>query len=364
MARTNWDFDEIVTEHDMNEMGQQMNESTEAIEVMKAPTGFPNRDDSIFFFDKTTRGFTIQPTGSSYEVYYRGKRFTKTATESVTIANVSGMHYIYFDANGALQSSQAFPGLKNMVYIAYVYWNADQENAELQFAPGDERHGTVMDKATHERLHAVDWTQWVSGLQLYGYTLDDGATDESAQVSLNNGLVADEDLFHNIVHSDNPTAFFEQVLQGPAMLPVMYRDGASGTWMQDEATEYPLRNVVGGRVTYNEWDGNDWVQSEVPDEGFVAYYVVFTGDVIQPIKVIQGQRTDGSLADAQANNDDRYIQWGSQPFQEFKVLYRLIYQTSSSYTNERKVALRDVLDLRAAKRSPGGGGLSLLLIAT
>ncbi|WP_018306357.1 hypothetical protein [Desulfitobacterium hafniense] len=357
MARTNWTYDEIITEHDMNEMGQQMNESTEAIEVMKAPTGFPNRVDSTFIFDKATRVFTIQPIAAEYEVYYRGQRFVKTTSESVTVPDITGMHYVYFDTNGTLQCSDTFPGLQNMIYISYIYWNADQGNVELQFAPGDERHGTVMDKATHERLHAVDWTQWVSGLQLYGYELDDDADDAATQVSLNNGVVADEDLFHDIVHSTNPSAFFEQVLQGPAMLPVMYRDGATGAWVQDEATEYPFRNVGAGRVAYNEWNGSEWVQSEVSDEGFAAYYIVFTGDVEQPIKVVQGQRTDTTLSDAQANNDDRDIQWGSQPFQEFKVLYRLIFQTSDSYSSERKVALRDVLDLRAAKRSPGGGGI-------
>lgn len=323
----------------------------ENIKIAKTPIGFPNRTDSIFSFDKFTRTFTIEPTDERYEVFFKGKKFIKNSPESITISNVTGLYYIYFDENGVLSTNQTFPGLQNMIYISYVYWNSDQTDPSLQFSPGDERHGTVMDKATHERLHAVDWTQWVRGLQLYGYTLNEDS-NEAIKIALNNGVIADEDLFHNIVHSTNPTKLFEQNL---SLLPVMYKEGANGAWKQDIATEYPIKNTT--RVNFNNNDNGGWIQTEAPEGSFVAYYVAFTGDVEQPIKLIQGQRVDSNLADAQANNDDRDIQWGDSPFQEFKVLYRLVYQTSDSFNNDKKAMLVDVLDLRAAKRSPGGGGI-------
>lgn len=328
-------------------------------EVTKSPIGFPNRTESTFNFNKSTRTFTIEPTGDSYEVFFKGKKFIKDSPESVVIPNETGLYYIYFNQDGILSASTISPGLQNMIYISYVYWNADQSNPDLQFGVGDERHGTVMDKATHERLHAVDWTQWVSGLQLYGYTMGDSDNDDAVKVSITDGVVADEDLFHNISHSPTPSNFFEQVLQDFALLPVMYREGSNGEWKQDQATEYPFKNTSNSRLNFNEYEEieEEWIQSEVPDGDFVAYYIAFTADSEQPIKVIQGQRTDNSLADAQANNDDRNIQWGNVPFQEFKVLYRLIFQTSDSFANERKAMLVDVLDLRAARRSPGGGGI-------
>lgn len=328
----------------------------ENIEVTKSPIGFPNRTDSTFTFDKTTRTFTIEPTNENYQVFFKGKKLIKNSPESIIIPNTTGLYYIYFNEDGILSANTNFPGLQNMIYISYVYWNEQQSDTALQFGPGDERHGTVMDKATHERLHAVDWTQWVLGLQLYGYTMNDSDNNDAVKISITDGVIADEDLFHNISHSPTPSNFFEQVLQNFALLPVMYREGANGEWRQDEATEYPFKNTDLGRVNFNEFDA-EWKQSQVPNNGFVAYYIVFSADIEQPIKVIQGQRTDTTLADAQANNDDRDISWGNVPFQEFKVLYRLILQTSDSYTNDKKAMLVDVLDLRAARRSPGGGGV-------
>lgn len=337
-----------------------INESSfnDNVRAIKSPIGFPNRADSTFSFDKTTRTFTIEPTGTSYEVFCVDKKFVKTEPESVIIPNTTGLYYIYFNKDtGALTASTTFPGLDNMVYISYVYWNAAQANPSLQFAPGDERHGTVMDKATHHRLHAVDWTQWVSGLQLYGHALDDTSNNDAVKVSINNGFVADEDLQHYITHSSTPDAFFEQKLQGFAMLPVLYKDGADGNWKQDVATEYPFKNFGSGRIAYNQFYEGSWKQTQLGSGQFVAYYIVFAADIEQPIKVIQGQRSDNSLSAAQANNDDRNIQWGNSPFQEFKVLYRLIFETNGTFTNDRKACLRDVLDLRAARRSPGGGGI-------
>lgn len=328
------------------------------IEVTKSPIGFPNRTDSTFSFDKATRTFTIEPIGESYEVFFKDKRFIKTEPESIIIPNETGLYFIYFNKDtGALSYNTTIPGLDNMIYVSYIYWNASQATASLQFGPGDERHGTVMDKATHQRLHSVDWTQWVSGLQLYGYALNDSSNNNGPKVSITNGFVADEDLQHYIAHSPTPSAFFEQVLQDFALLPVLYRDGAAGEWKQDAANAYPFKNTASGRINYNQYYEGSWKQTQLGSGQFVAYYIIFAADIEQPIKVVQGQRTDNSLSNAQANNDDRNIQWGNMPFQEAKVLFRLIFETNDTFTNERKTCLRDVLDLRAARRAPGGGGI-------
>ena len=324
------------------------------IEVTKSPIGFPNRTDSTFSFNHSTREFTIEPTGASYDVYFKENKYTKTTAETIIIPLTTGLHYIFFDEYGTLTTNMSFPGLKNMIYISYIYCNADTEQ---YFCMGDERHGTVMDKDTHERLHSIDWTQWANGLQIYDFELNNPNGDNAVKVSITNGTVIDEDLNHYIQHSPTPSAFFEQILQTFARLPVMYRSGNDGIWNQDTATEFPFKNTASGRVNFNEYDGTTWKQTQALSGAFIAYYIIFAGDVHEPIKVVQGQRYDSTLEEAQANNDDRNILWGSQPFQEFKVLYKLIYQTSDSYTNARKAQLVDVLDLRAAKRAPGGGGI-------
>lgn len=357
MARTNWQYDEIVTEQDMNQIGEEINASKNSLSVMNTPIGFPNKTDSTFTFNKSTRMFTIEPTGTSYDVYYKNKKYTKITAETIVIPDTTGVHYIYFNKDtGTLETSMNFRGLDNMIYISYIYWNSELSNPSLQFSPGDERHGTVMDKATHAYLHEIVGAEWIRGLQVYGYELDNESDNNAVKLSLTSGVVRDEDLIHSILHSDNPAAFFEQKLEGFAELPVMHKEGVNGAFKQDLATEYPFKNTSIGRVNYNQYTGTEWQQTEVTEGNFVAFFIVYTGLIEEPIKVVQGQREDITLADAQANNDHRNINWGDMPFQEFKVLYRLIFQTSDTYTNDRKVAIREVLDLRAERRTPSGGG--------
>lgn len=313
------------------------------VQAMREPNGFPNRTDSTFSFDDVTREFTIEPIGESYDIFFRGEKITKFSAETVILPNLTGAYFIFFDSDGVLSYSNTIPSLDEMVYICNIWYNADQGKA---IVVGDERHGTVMDSATHMRMHLVDGAQYVSGLQLHDYALDD---DTELQVSLTDGLCMDEDLRHFISHSDAPSNFYEQVLT-PAELPVIYREGTD--WVKDIATVYPFKNTENGRVNFNSYD-NGWGQSEVSDGGFVAYWLIFTNDVRQPIKVVQGQREDTTLEDAKANNDDRNISWGTMPFQEFKVLYRLVIQSSNSFSGPRKAKLVDVLDLRADKRARG-----------
>ena len=64
--------------------------------ITKEPTGFSNATDSSISFDDGSRTFTIQPTGASFDVYVKGKKFTKTSSETVTITNFPGNHYIYY----------------------------------------------------------------------------------------------------------------------------------------------------------------------------------------------------------------------------------------------------------------------------
>lgn len=334
-----------VNDEDYANIGARMDDTSSKMNVMKAPTGFPNRTNSIISFDPVTRIFTISPTSTSYDIFYDGRKITKIAPESITLPNTTGLYFIYFTPTGVLSCSDTMPDLADMIYIANIYRNAA---GVLVF--GDERHGTVMDVDTHKRLHLVDGTQYVAGLQLYGYTLNSSASDEAVQVSMTNGIIIDEDLMHNIIHSATPANFFEQILQGPAKIPVLYRDGLD--WKQDAATDYPFKNTASGRVNFNQWYVDTWKQTQLGNGQYGVYWIIATNDVLQPIKAVQGQNVYTTLANAQAS-DDRQISWGVMPFQEFKVLYRLIIRTDDAYANARKAQIVEVLDLRAEKRARG-----------
>lgn len=60
------------------------------------PTGFENRTDSELSWDNPN--FGIQPVGDFYDVFLRGLRVRKQDEETIEIPNVTGVHYVYFDA--------------------------------------------------------------------------------------------------------------------------------------------------------------------------------------------------------------------------------------------------------------------------
>ena len=59
----------------------------------------------------------------------------------------------------------------------------------------DERHGIVMDWATHEYLHRTRGAAIANGFDIYNYIINGGgATLANVQFSLTNGTFFDEDL--------------------------------------------------------------------------------------------------------------------------------------------------------------------------
>jgi len=115
--------------------------------AMGEPMGFVARTDSTISFTDGTRTFTIAPVSTSYEVWTKGVKRTKTTSTSVVIPNTTGLYYIYFDASGNLQQQSSFFNLQEQTPVAYIYWNATVGSAPFV---ADERHGVVMDWRTHE----------------------------------------------------------------------------------------------------------------------------------------------------------------------------------------------------------------------
>ena len=314
-------------------------------QTIKDPTGFPNRTDSTFSFDDGTRTFTIQPTGVSFDYWTQGTKNTITTSKTLVLPNVTAKYFIYFNEVGqtlgySTTFSDAILNLK--VLVATVYYNATTGKGEFVV---DERHGLTMDWATHFHLHNAFGTRYYGGFGL-SYTPGDGSLDAHAEISLGGGTIADEDIPTTIVDAASPSAFFEQILSPIAQIPVVYKLGA-GEWQKDTANNWPIKDG-GGNIYYNLETLGTYSLQAVTNNSYVAVWIFATPEVSTPVISILGQREDASLNDAKNNNTYDTIDWGDLPSQEYKILYRIIYEYKNTYANSVKAKIVDVLDLRGS----------------
>lgn len=338
----------------------------EAMESMYEPTGFANRTDSQFSFVNGTRTFTIQPVSSQYDIFFSGRKVTKTGAENVVITDTEGLHYIYFDdADDTLKSTTTFSTdiITRDVFVAAIYWDADNNTALIL---GEERHGITMDGATHSYLHQVFGAQWVDGLALGGMTVNGTGNDNThAQFAVTNGSIRDEDIVHTVT-DDSP-----QDLDPTAEIPIFYRDGASGVWRKKTADAYPLiysgdssgYTGANGRLPYNEWTGSAWQLTEVSQLDYVLMHYFATNDVNTPIIGVVGQNQYTSLGSAQtgATTEMNELVVDGLPSKEFVPLATVIYQTSTTYSNTPAARVistaegDDYIDWRFTVVNPSGG---------
>lgn len=305
------------------------------------PMGIENRTDSTISFNNSTRQFTIAPTSSSYRIYVAGKEFVKTTSLSVTIPNTTGLYYIYFDTTGTLGYQTDYFYWQSEAPVAYVYWNA---SAGTNYYFADERHGIALDWATHEYLHRTRGAAYANGFVISNYTtLGSGSVDADAQFDLSGGTFFDEDLKIQITHSATPSANYEQDLQGPARVPVFYRSGAGGLWIKDSATDFPVKQGT-SFPTYNLNSGGTWTTPDTGNNKYWVMWIVATHSVTEPVVALMGQREDVNIGTAGDENTWEALDLDGFPSQEFRPLYRLLFQSGGS--NTPHCSLKAVLDYR------------------
>jgi hypothetical protein len=313
-------------------------------ELVKEPTGFVSRTTSTISFNEVGRQFTIAPTGSTFDVYIKGNKYSKAST-SITIPNTSGNHYIYFNSAGTLSSTMVITEslFADNALVAIVYWNADTQN---QFYFGEERHGLVMDGATHGYLHTVFGARYISGCALQGFTIGSGSADADAQFSADSGSIRDEDILHQFTSQ--------------AQLPVLYRSGQH--WRKKPADAYPFIQSgvegytgVDGRIAFNEYTGGAWQLSEVPNNQFTMVHVFATNDINTPYVAIIGTNTYATKPDAQDSANSEIASLTGIPFAEFVAIGTVIMKTADAFTNSVKAAVEvagdgaDYVDFRGAQ---------------
>lgn len=313
------------------------------------PIGHLNRTASVISFDEETRTFSISPTGASYEVWCKGIKYTKTATETVTIPDTSGLYYIYFSNTGVLSYKTTFFDWENDTPTSYIYWNA-VDNKAYFFA--DERHGITLDWATHEYLHRTRGAVIASGFGANNYIVDgDGSLDSHAKLDIANGTFFDEDLEVDIVHSSTPAPnSWQQKIQGGALIPVFYHSGV-GQWIKDVATVFPLKQGT-ARAQFNSYDIGSltWSTTDIAPNKFGISWIIATNNLNEPIIAVLGQDSYNTIGEAEASVWED-LNLDGFPIFEFRPLHKVIYETSQTYANTPKARFVGIYDLRRATSS-------------
>lgn len=315
-------------------------------DVIKDPTGFPNVDDSTISFDELSRTFIISPKTSSFDVYVKGRKFTFNSPLTYTIPDTTAAYYIALDISGSLTHFTSFSGslLKDYAYIGLINWSATLGSS---LGVGDERHGLSMDWATHEYLHMnLGARIRPDSFQIGNFVLNgNGSSDSHVKASIENGILYDEDLAHTITHATIPSEIYQQNLTPVAFLPILHRVSGANEWQKVSSNGFlvlPGTNTI----KYNKLTAGEWSLADAGEGKFVAMWVMATHYISEPIRLIMGQNVSDTLDDAKNANLYETLDLSGIQIAEFKVMYRLIFQTSSSYLNDSKARLVDILDIR------------------
>lgn len=289
-------------------------------EVQKEPTGFVDRTSSIVTIDDVLGTITVAPTGASFTVYVKGNKYEKTAPETVSINAGIGNHYVYYNPSGVL-SVTLTPDTSLFIdnaLVAIVYWN-NETNSHTYFA--EERHGLVMDGATHSYLHTTFGARYNSGLALQNFVVNgNGTLATHAQFTADSGVIKDEDI----------------VLSIPAQtqIPILYRQNQ--LWRKKAADAYPLiysgtagYTGANGRIPYNQYVGGAWQLTQAGNSAYVLVHLFATNDKENPIVGIQGTAEHNSIESARNAATSEISSLSGLPFAEFVAIGSVMFQTDS-----------------------------------
>jgi len=324
---------------------------------VKDPSGIANRSATSLTYDTTSTPdqctVHIGPDTEDVEVYILGKKYIFSTTQSVTLADTEGTHYVYFNTSGTLVETAVFDKriITEWAYVAAVYWDAT--NKEVVYF-GDERHGINMAGETHYNLHNSQGTAYITGLALGDIIADStSAIDADAQFSVTSGTILDEDISTEI-----------DAISAPAAIPVLYLTGASAYSRLSTVTNFPVINTVGtGRVAYNQFTGGAWQLTEATDGYFVLAHIFATNDIDNPVIAVAGQAEYATLSAARdgAETEINSVVKGDLPFQEFLAIATIIFETNDTFGNTPKAVIRstnsggDYQDWRLSALTPTAG---------
>jgi hypothetical protein len=334
--------------------------------ITNEPTGWVDRGEATISVvvdpnPATTQRVVITPsTSAGFRVYVGGVLTTFKAPVEVEIAPVEGWHYVWWDGESWHESGD-FPSatFTQVGLTCFVHFDAGNRVFDRV---NDERHGITMDGATHRHLHFTLGTRYLSG---FGATATADATtaapasDDQSRIALAGGMFADEDIVASVVHALAPAAPFQQNLgtglgEGTAaILPIFYLDGTGLLRRYNPAN--PGRFAFKPGAVYPQYNkpGAAWSLAEPGSDERVIYWVCATNSLESPVFLMMGQATYPSLTAAQGATPGG-IAWGSAPFAEIIVLYRIVFRCRVNYANATYKAKIEALDA-----TPAGGTVAV-----
>ena len=300
----------------------------------REPSGVLDRTESTISVDDGTRTLTLTPVGASFDYYASGEKVTISTPQTCVWTDVDGLHFIYF-SGGVLTHSTTPWSLDDpaIVPIAALLWDATANKS----IPLEERHGLIMDRATHRYLHRTHGTRLVSGGAITSGTYAvAGAAPSNADNSfgVDQTIIADEDIESTLA-----------ALTDGSAIGRLWRDGASGVWRWDTSTVFPKVGATGTYIAKNVLSGT-WQLVDLAPNNFVSWWLVaipVVGSTYRFALVI-GQVEHATLAAAQAETVAG-LAWGALPFTEAVGLARIIYKTGAGYASTGKCRIEEVTRL-------------------
>lgn len=295
------------------------------------PNGFPDRTEVSLAWDDATRTLTATPVGASFRFYANGILYTKTAPESIAIANTQGTHYVYFNSSGVISESATFANdiMQRYAIVAVIAWNATTQKAVPDAMT--ELHGCEWPAEIHSYVHNTIGTVYRDGMGVTVVAEGDGSLASHAEIVSSSGNMYDEDIPHAITAhgiTDN--------------IPVMYRTGAGAVWTYDETSPYIVRTTGTGRAAFNEYTGGAWQLTEVTNGDLVYAHLYAIPGITKKWMIVMGtnQYNTTNAARKAALTDVLSISGINLP--EFLLVASILIQTGNGYTNAVKSRIREI----------------------
>ncbi len=276
-------------------------------------------NDITLSFDNGTRTLTV--TGA--EDYFIGDvRYTVSSPDTVTITDTEGLWYIYY-SGATLTASQTLWNIRDndIAFVTMVYWDATRSTANyVQW----EMHSWLYSAAVHDELHSTLRTLFASGF---------GMTDNAdGTLDLSIGTMFDEDI--EITTIDGAGAGMWEQPHTPIEAPVLYLSGAGADVRSDfngVSSTYICLQDGGSNPYWNEFTGGAWQNTPADNNKYMAMWLIATSSLLYPLMWVMGQvEPTVKLIDAVNNNPIDSIAWSNLPFEEIKVIWRVIVRNAGA----------------------------------
>lgn len=334
-------INEVTETSHTHELGDISSEIQQQLPFLK--TGWQPDAWKIVTISNVGREITLTPVSVSYNYWIQGVQYVKSAAESVTISDTTGLWFIYYDGETLTASTNAWSILEdNKAFISVFYWNATQQKAILK---GWEFHTFGMGPAEHNLIHTTIGTRYGGGLAVSANGTD------VWKINVTEGTIIDEDIYAFINASTEP---YRQVLAA-LEAPKLYRTGA-GIWNEENAVPTNIVSLNGSNEVYvNTVSGGTWSLVPTTLAKYSAMWLIAFTDWDNPLKWIIGQEPGDTLQDALDNNTLSTLNTSGLPGPEFRVIARVIVKNTNTAPY---YAIELIDEMQNDDIIAGGGGSS------